>query len=49
MTALLTGALVSVLSLAVLAFMVWRAPSGFQDSEGFHEGDEHASDDNLGI
>lgn len=32
--------LLSGLSLAVLALLVWRAPRGWQDEDGFHLGDE---------
>lgn len=50
MTGLEIGALVSALCLTVLGFMIWRAPSGFEDdARGFVEGDEHADEQNLGI
>lgn len=52
MTNLETGAVVVALALIPLAVMWWiasRAPIGWQDADGFHLGDEHAQDDNLGI
>ena len=38
-------------ALAWLFWLAWKAPLGWEDSDGFHLGepDEHASDDNLGI
>ena len=38
-------------TLGLLFWLAWKAPLGWEDSEGFHLGepDEHASDDNLGI
>lgn len=32
--------LVSGLSLAILGLLVWRAPRGWQDENGFHLGEE---------
>lgn len=32
--------LISGASLAVLAFLLWRAPRGWQDDNGFHLGQE---------
>lgn len=52
MTNLETGALVASLALLPLAFMVWlvaKAPRGYEDETGWHPGDEHSQDDNLGI
>lgn len=53
MTGLEIGALVSALcltALAIMLFLAWRAPLGFEsDERGFVEGDEHADEQNLGI
>lgn len=32
--------LISGVSLAILALLVWRAPRGWQDEDGFHLGEE---------
>lgn len=52
MSALGIGMIVSALCLLGLGIMIGMAlsaPIGWQDDDGFHEGDEHARDDNLGI
>lgn len=52
MTPLAIGALVSAVCLIALGIMIGmaiNAPIGWEDDDGFHEGDEHARDDNLGI
>lgn len=38
--------------IAVMVYLAWKAPLGWEDSEGWHEGfepDEHARDDNWGV
>jgi hypothetical protein len=32
--------LISIISLAILAFLLWRAPRGWQDEDGFHLGEQ---------
>lgn len=53
MTNLEAGAVVVALALIPLAAMWWiavHAPLGWEnEATGFHLGDEHAQDDNLGI
>jgi len=46
MTLLLTIlACVYLIGLLVVAGAVWRAPEGFEDDDGFHEGRHPATDD----
>lgn len=50
-TGLIITAAVSA-CIAVMVYLAWKAPLGWEDSEGWHEGiepDEHADRDNLGI
>lgn len=32
--------LISIISLAILALLLWRAPRGWQDADGFHLGQQ---------